>query len=142
MELEEKLELRRVITIFQPNQKFYNNSIYIEQHDVGIVNGKAVLCAGRPLEKSTISAMAKTVLINSDTPGYLPANLLSYSDKVDIKMLWWVPAQKRKLFFHKNTGIPSGDAHIPAMLFYVKNATLCAYALKRKRRPLLSTRVY
>ena len=147
MELEEKFELKQVVSIYQkkPDEDsgYGHVDYYVEQHDVTINGDKPLLGAGRPLEKKMIRELTKAVMLKNNVGvGFFPPNLLSYDDKIDTKLLWWSPPGRRQLFFHKGTKIPNGTANCPALLFYVKGQKLNVWALKRKRRPTLKTRVY
>jgi len=81
----------------------------------------------------------KDRLLKSD--GILDSTILSFDAKLG-KIIWFTKAQYRQLHFSKGLGIPSGNAHTPALLWMADRESLSIFALASSRRPTPNTELY
>lgn len=107
----------------------YNNGkegYYMESHE--IMNGKPQ--AGKPLSVEAVQKL-REALINMSAEsftafkGVVPLNLLYLdSDVTKPTIIWHTPEMERKLLFSKETGVKSGKAKIPPMIWRLKEDEL------------------
>lgn len=109
---------------------------YLQLHRVE--NG--VVCEGRPVKIEELRTLLKGINGGSSSCGVLSANMLSVDP--GLSMWWYIPAGKRYISFAKRTGIASGEAQLPALLFGVDNHGLSVWALASDERPTEKTPVY
>ncbi|MFI5294349.1 MAG: hypothetical protein ACHQ0Y_04920 [Thermodesulfovibrionales bacterium] len=103
-------------------------------------SGKA--CEGSPISKRKLMKLLKRVMPSlNDQMAFLPDHVIGYTS-FNTTMLWWRPAETRHLFFDKSTGIPSGKAPLPALLFRFNGSGLSTFALKENKRPTPDTEMY
>jgi PRTRC genetic system protein B len=100
------------------------------------------LCEGRPLTRDKLLRFCKTAMpaLTSQIT-YFPENLLAYTP-YNTTMLWWRPSEVRHLYFDKSTGIKSGKAPLPTLLFRFSGIGLTVFALMHDTRPAMQTRLF
>lgn len=104
-----------------------------------IENGQ--ICEGRPVTREMLLSLAQLALpIVTAQAAFLPENVLFLSQTEDLTV-WWVPAQRRNLFFDSSTGVKSGMFPIPPTVFALKGAKLHVWAFKINRRPSPDTQL-
>ena len=119
-------------TYLDPTQAF------IQRHPIK----DGLIAEGQPLTRRQLVTLCSTVLPQIKEPvTLLPENLLAYSPGSGC-MMWWAKAKDRSIFFHKEAGIKSGKAPMPAILFLVRRNTLYVWALKQSERPSPETVLY
>lgn len=114
-----------------------SGGIYVETHAVAVSRGKPVLLAGKPLSLRAARRLAKALDEETRAVGHgmLPERILAAAPSGDLA--WWAPAGRRHLRLAADIGLPSGTAHVPALFFALKGASLLAFALKTgAKRPL------
>ncbi len=94
--------------------------------------------AGRPLTKKAYREIFMEVA--RPRPVYIPENVVVSS--YDGTVIWWRLAGRVFLFFTEATGIRSGSAPMPPMLFRLAGKSLSAWALMKNARPLPETLLY
>jgi PRTRC genetic system protein B len=141
MELEEALKSRfeavKALVVYRLGGQ---NAYYASMHD--IVDG--ALAEGRPMTQNALVELCALVMPEiKQTVKFIPPNVLAYTPGHDHGlMMWWVPAGVRHLHFHRETGIPSGPAPVPATLFMVRGGSLHVWAMDVKERPEPGTPLY
>ena len=140
--LKDKYEAFKALVFYKRKHVDHNYYPTFEHYlSLHSISG-GVMAEGRPLSESDFTALISTVIppAKEDAP-FIPAEMLFYSPANKL-YVWWLPAQKRHLFFHKSTGIKSGKASLPALIFGVKNKSLHVWALKTQGRPDPETPLY
>ena len=129
------------LLIYERVDSSEKSGYYITEHP--ILGGE--ICAGKPLTKDALIALCSKLIPGlRQTLQYFPPNLIAFTP---FGMAWWMPAIPRKqVQFSKATGIPSGPAPIPPMLFVVQgiepDIALYAWALGENTRPTPQTLLY
>ncbi len=118
----------------------YDAKRFVMRHD--IVEGR--LTEGRPLTSDALLELCAVAMPEiKSTVSFIPPELLAFTPGHDRGMMaWWRPAQIRHLYFHKSTGIPSGPAPVPSMLFMVLRGRLSVWVLDATERPEQKASVY
>ena len=136
--------LHQVLSIYVQDKDAGGRSrTYVETHGVKISRGRAVLLAGKPLSVKAARRLAKELDEETRLGGHgmLPERILAASPNGDLA--WWTPAGRRHLRLAKDIGLPSGEAHIPALFFALKGSGLYAFALKTAaKRPLAKSPLF
>lgn len=123
-----------------------NDKVYVEAYDMDD-NGRPV--NAHPLSVAEIQSLAECLNQSGEwrndflTPrSLLPANVL-YTDPVRRGFaVWYTLAGETTLHFKKELGIPSGKAHVPALVWKATRNSLHIYAIKTNKRPQENTRLY
>lgn len=103
---------------------------------------KGLVCEGQPVSRKKLLKICRTVIPSLDRDfDYLPEDVIAYSKATD-RMVWWLPAGVRSIFFNKATGIKSGKAPLPPLLFSFSRGNLQVFALSEDSRPVPSTITY
>jgi PRTRC genetic system protein B len=103
-----------------------------------VVNGE--ICEGRPLKRDAVIELCHRFIPSTVRSMFIPESVIAYAP--GFEAVWWVPAKSRRLFFKKASGIKSGAAPLPALLFRARARSLQVWALKENRRPDLETDLY
>jgi PRTRC genetic system protein B len=146
MELEEALrdgarfEAVKALVVYRLEAGYDSAAHYVTTHDIT----KGALAEGQPLTKNALVELCSLVMPEiRQTVKFIPENVLAYTPGHEYGvMAWWRPPQVRHLHFHRNTGIPSGPAPVPATLFVVRGGEFYVWALDVKGRPTPEARVY
>ena len=123
-----------------------NDKVYVEAYDMD-ESGRPV--NAHPLSVTEIKSLADCLNQSDElrndflTPrSLLPANVL-YIDPVRRGFaVWYTPASEAILHFKKELGIPSGKAHVPALVWKATRNSLNIYAIKTNKRPQENTLLY
>lgn len=141
--INRKYEAKAAIIIYECPQT--HESVYLESRK--IINGK--FGAGAPLNESTLTALVKRIKINTKLEnisigGVIPESLVFFQrDSVGhIVMIWYRPAEKRKLLFSEGLHIPDGETKVPAMLYISKGNSLQVFVLPNNEKPKDATKLY
>lgn len=126
--LSERHEPKMAIIVYSGN----GNSVYLEQRDIN----KGKMGAGRPLSKKCLTEIMRTLAEDSKelTIGYhgeIPKNLL-FADTTTgrLKLVWYNPPRKRKMYFVNDLGIPNGEVKMPGIVYEMCNERLKVFAFK------------
>lgn len=105
---------------------------YLEVHQ--IIDGK--FGPGKPCTEEAIKKLQKVLLQQnkssySHLKGIVPPNMIYLdSDVTKPVLIWRTEKHKQKLLFSKSTGIASGQAEVPNMIWMFKDESLTVYAYK------------
>lgn len=120
--------------------------IYVESYDI---DDKGSPVNAHPLDGNECAALAKCLDQSEElrrdflTPkGLLPKNVIYINAAHDGCVLWYTHAQEVPLFFKEELSIPSGNAHIPALLWKATRDELHLYALKDNKPVIQKTKLY
>lgn len=122
------------------------NDLYVESYDIGR-NGQPI--NAHPLTIREMMGLAD--IFNSSreldnhflcSKGLLPEQVLYVDQKQNGFAIWYTPPMVQDLFFTENLGVPSGRAHLPALLWKASKDRLYIFALKKKGRPTLNAEIY
>lgn len=119
---------------------FYDSSEgkYVEHRS--ITGGK--MGAGQPLDLKQFAQMVRLVERYTDGQqqmtainGAIPQNLLYADPNLDrMRLVWWRPAEERKMFFTDAVNIPNGVMQVPGVVYSVKGGgTLSVWCFRGKR---------
>ena len=95
--------------------------------------------SAKPLTQNEIGNLLENVRRSSKQivrglHGKIPSNLLYCStDVVNVKLVWYRPPEKRRLFFKQSLDMPNGEIYVPGMIYYVYDKSLFVYAYKGKK---------
>jgi len=130
--------------VFYQSKRRYGDT-YVEFFDMD-KNGLPV--NAHPLTVNEAERLAKALRTKEEKEhtllkpnGILKSNILYFDQRTE-KAIWFSKAQRRRLFFTNAIGIPSGIAHVPAMLWIADRTSLSVFALGNDRRPTASTQIY
>ncbi len=128
--LEETYEPKMAIIVYSSE----NSAPYLEQRD--ITDGK--MGAGKPLTKKCVTDIFRAIVEDSEdiSEGYhgvIPRNLL-YADTTTgrIRLIWYNPPMKRRMYFAGSLGIPEGEIVVPGMVYEANDNSLRVYSFKGK----------
>jgi PRTRC genetic system protein B len=100
------------------------------------------LGAGKPLTIDTLRSIIKVTsekFVDFETTynfsGLIPRNVLRFFTD-EKKIIWWTPAQKRRLLFQKSTKIKTGVYPVPILLWKLESNRLFVWALKSQPKSL------
>jgi PRTRC genetic system protein B len=109
------------------------SDFYVESYDM---DSAGSFINGHPLSESESNKLAKALQSNEkktqgflNPKGLMPANVLTINSSSSGFAVWHTPPQAVKLLFTENLGIPSGVAHIPAMVWKAGKSSLQVFAL-------------
>lgn len=96
------------------------------------------MCAGQPLDVSTIAKLLKTVdrYAHENTSmvslhGEIPENLLYASTSIDTyKLVWYRKPEMRMFYFTESLAIPNGEVLVPGLVYKTDGRGLSVYAFK------------
>lgn len=121
--------LKAFVIYREPQEK----NVYVEAFDMD-KNGKPV--NAHPLSLQESISLAKALDTSEDLQtgfldpvGLMPKNVLYINRGRNAFALWQTPAQKVRLLFKEDLGIPNGEAYIPPMVWKATRTTLHVYAL-------------
>ena len=130
----------KALLIYQNDQK---KRVYVEAFDLD-KNGKPI--NAHPLSVQESISLAKALDTSEevqtsflDQVGLMPKNVLYVNRRRHPFALWQTPAQKIRLLFRKDLGIPNGEAFIPPMVWKASRNTLHIYALNTDELITLAT---
>lgn len=106
-----------------------NEGYYIETHRIR--NGR--MGAGAPISRQCISDIASSFSCElSVAPhGRIPGNLLFADGRPGHeKYIWYNPPRRRHMFFAKQLSIPSGQYHVPGIVYVASGDRLDVHAFK------------
>lgn len=123
-----------------------NAQVYVESYDIG-KHGKPI--NAHPLSVTEMLSLSKLFQSSEELKslyfkpkGLLPANVLYLDAQSEGYAVWYTPPMEKELFFVQDLGIPSGKAHIPALVWKASRNSLYIYALKGKGKPTANTTLY
>lgn len=105
---------------------------YMEKHKTVQTQKGTILGAGAPLTVEDIKGLIDeyATFAASDVKGLLPKNCIHWFQAgTAITMAWIRPASPMNLLFSEGSTVPSGKAHLPALLFICRQRQLFVYAL-------------
>jgi PRTRC genetic system protein B len=121
---------------------------YIESRRI---SKKGTLGAGAPLSHSTIKELLKyynDIYIKKNKEesvsigGIIPDNVLYFNSGSENKMIWFRPAETRRMYFVEDLNIPDGEANVPAMIYIQYGKNLKVFALDTDSKPALDTELF
>lgn len=132
------------LVMYQTDGKY--NDTYVEHFDMD-KNGNPV--NAHPLTVREANVLAKALNTDKEKSkaflqpeGILPTDILQINPAGNGAVLWYTKAGYRKLYFSDNLEIPTGEAAVPAMLWYASKDSLTVFALASDRRPTERTKLY
>ena len=132
----EDLKLRRAMLIYEYDQEYFvtvNN----------VVKGK--IHRGTPVNNSLLDEFIQGLRAGNKqavSMEFIPDNIIAASP---IALIWHVPEHQAKIWFKTDTKIKAVNGKKvvwPHVLFMAKGRNLSVFALRRKRRPKLTTKLY
>jgi PRTRC genetic system protein B len=127
----------------QKGGKQENTSVYVESYDIA-TNGKPI--NAHPLSLSEGIALAELLQSSAElqngflrSKGLLPENVLYVNPDNNGFAIWYTPPQKQNLLFIESLGIPSGQAHLPGMVWKAGRNNLSVFAYAGKNKPNSNT---
>jgi PRTRC genetic system protein B len=120
-----------------------DHDFYMEVHGI---NEKGI-SPGVPLSKQAMNKMIKSVKQSAHKmlkfKDIIPENIIHYNcDPITPYLIWFSPAGKKKLYWTAQMQIPDGEAHVPPMVFILKNQELDVYAVSENRRPNMKSALF
>lgn len=118
---------------------------YLESHEI---SKEGAFLEGKPLRQETIQAIVDVFFDERQNRlavhGLLPVNVLFYEilPGGHYTMIWHRPAERRRIHFHADLNIKSGEAWVPAILYKVERNRLSVFALAKDDRPSEETPLY
>lgn len=141
----EEFRLSTALLLYEKNTS-YGTNYYFQTHDVAITGEGPVLLAGKPLTIEALTELCAGIVpsLFNDRLSFLDNRLLASSGTVQGPDIWWVPSQKRPMFFAKEIAkkIENGTALCPGLVFVACKGRLQVYAVKGNCRPELKTKLY
>lgn len=134
--IKNEIKAVQAILLYEIGERESNKQYFLTQNP--IQNG--AILEGRPITEETVRRVAK-LITPEEKLGLIEENVLLDCKSKRI-MAWWVGAKQRMIHFSQDTGIKSGKAPMPAMLFVTNNGSLRVFALKENKRPALDTMLY
>lgn len=130
--LKDKLEATDALLFYRSS--LTGNGMYVEHRRIR----KGVMCAGRPLDVSTIGKLLKTVdnYAHDNTSmvslhGEIPENLLYASTSIDsYSLVWYRKPESRMFYFVDDLAIPNGEVVVPGLVYKTDGRSLHIYAFK------------
>lgn len=122
---------------------YYDSGPSAPKHFVSIhrIRG-GELCEGLPLTKRKLLNLCRNVVpALGKGMTYIPEHVINYR-QYPTTLIWWRPAGVKHLFFDEGTGIPSGSAPLPPLIFRYNGMGLTTFALKENRRPTPATELW
>ncbi|OXB07766.1 PRTRC system protein B [Flavobacterium pectinovorum] len=124
-----------------------DSDVYVEHFDMD-KNGTPI--NAHPLTEREAKELARALATEKDndkaflkSSGILPTNILHINPNKDKgAVLWYTKTQLRQMYFVDSLGIPSGKAHVPAMLWLASKKSLTVFALASDRRPTEKTALH
>lgn len=116
---------------------------FLKTHDVHVINNCPVLGEGRAMSEDAVKNFVADLADNHlvlNRGGILPRNILSVKPNGDL--LWYVKGKTRLLSLNKQTGLESGLAPFPTLLFALTGSMLRAFALKTVGAPNEKSKLY
>ncbi|HEY4288230.1 MAG TPA: hypothetical protein VGN00_14095 [Puia sp.] len=120
--------------------------VYLESHPI---NEAGQILEGRPLKQETIQEIVDVFFDERQNAvavsGMIPANVLQFEVLPGgrYSLMWYRPAERRRIYFSESLNIPSGEAWMPPMIYHTKDSRgLAMYALANDDRPAESTRLF
>jgi PRTRC genetic system protein B len=111
----------------------YQSDYYIESYDMD-ENGCPI--NGHPLSVRESNTLGKALQVNEQKKqgylipkGLMPANVLHLDSSADGYAIWHTPPRFVRLLFTENLRIPSGKAHIPALVWKAGRGGLQLFAV-------------
>lgn len=132
------------IVVFK-NRADFNDKFYVESFDF-TPDGRPL--ALHPLSHQESLDLSESLQPDSHVSGFLhhrdvlPYQVLHIDSGRDGKALWYTTARLQSLLFQESLQIPSGPAHIPALLWYANKRSLRVFALGSDERPQLTTKLF
>ncbi|SOD80837.1 PRTRC system protein B [Spirosoma fluviale] len=132
----------------QTRNDAWSQALYVESFDIDQKSRK--LINAHPLSNREAIVLSKT-LYNAHSEktaflkptGLLPANVLYIDPTPDAgKAIWYTPATTRKLLFVESLTIPSGEAHVPALIWKASKTGLTLFALPTDEKPTADTPMF
>lgn len=122
------------------------NEVYVESYDIG-KRGQPI--NAHPLSIAEMVTLSKLFQATEELKsnylkpkGLLPANVLYLDAQAEGFVVWYTPPMETELFFVPDLQLPTGKAHIPAMVWKASKNSLHVYALKGKSKPNANTPLY
>jgi PRTRC genetic system protein B len=123
----------KALLILRRTGKSHQSDYYIESYDM---DDKGCPINGHPLSVRESNSLAKALQAGEKkaqgflTPkSLMPMNVLHLNSTAEGSLIWHTPPQTVKLLFTENLGIPSGMAHIPALIWKAGKANLQVFAV-------------
>jgi PRTRC genetic system protein B len=126
----------KALLVMQKNDNSRQSDYYIESYDM---DRQGCPINGHPLSVKESNALAKALQVNEKKSqsflvpqGLMPKNILHLTSSSTGYAVWHTPAQRMKLLFSENLGIPSGMVSIPALVWKAGRNGLGIYALQEE----------
>ncbi|MCO5946752.1 prokaryotic E2 ligase family D protein [Mucilaginibacter flavidus] len=123
----------KALLIMQKTGNDHQSDFYIESYDMD-VSGCPI--NGHPLSIQESHKLAKALQVNEkkaqgflNPKGLMPPNVLTINSSSSGFAVWHTPPQQIKLLFIESLGIPSGMAHVPAMVWKAGKNSLQVFAV-------------
>jgi len=134
---ELELKLYQAVLLYRND---HGNRVMATVH--GVVqkeaDGAPLLGAGQLLSTAALRELAEQ-LATSCPAEFLPENIVARTPEL---IAWWTPVAIRHMFFRDGSELAGVSGKLfphPALLFVVRNGTLCVRALPTSERPQAST---
>jgi len=123
----------KALLFLQKTGNGIQSDFYIESYDIDVAG-----CPinGHPLSIQESNKLAKALQVNEkkaqgflNPKGLMPPNVLTINSSSSGFAVWQTPPQFIKLLFTENLGIPSGMAHIPAMVWKAGKNSIQVFAV-------------
>jgi PRTRC genetic system protein B len=123
-----------------------NAQVYVESYDIG-KHGQPI--NAHPLSMAEMVTFSKLFQATEELKsnylkpkGLIPNHVLYLDTQSEGYAVWYTQPRQVPLFFVQDLQIPSGKAHIPAMVWKASKSSLSVYALKGKSKPNANTPLY
>ncbi|WP_338871652.1 PRTRC system protein B [Spirosoma sp. SC4-14] len=136
---------KTALLIYQHTTK--SGSIYVESFEIDQATGQPINAHPLSIEEAQklgrrLNAAQEKHMGFLVPDGLMPENVLYVNPRGEGMVIWYTPPMKQKLFFSSHLGIKDGPAYVPALLWKATKNQLYIFALDKKKRPTLSTKLY
>lgn len=134
---------KSALVIYESNA--HSSNTYVEHFDMDPYGNPI---NARPLSVREANRLALSLTTDDEQSflqvnGVLPSNILHMGCKGnESRVLWYTKEQKRQIFFSVASGVSSGKAYVPSMIWSASKDSLSVFAMKGNRRPKESTVLY
>jgi PRTRC genetic system protein B len=123
----------KALLFLQKTGNSAQTDFYVESYDMDVAG-----CPinGHPLSVQESNKLAKALQVNEkkaqgflNPKGLMPHHVLTINSSSSGYAVWYTPPQQMKLLFTENLGIPSGLAHVPAMVWKAGKNSIQVFAV-------------
>jgi len=124
---------KKALIIYEKKDSTYQSTPYVESFDM---DEQGCPINGHPLSIKEAHALAKSLMVTErkqsnflNPKGLLSLNIVFLKTGNNGYAIWRTSAQKVRLLFTEDLGIPSGEAHVPALLWKAGKNGIMVYAV-------------